>query len=452
MEENNNIEQQVDSMFRDNLNNAQIPAPEGIWESIAQQIPQPITSPSIETLNNTTNSLFTSISTISKIAIIATTAAITGLGVYFITNETKKNDSNELLIEKEGIENDSKISNKTVESINYENEINNPIAKSKENIEQITKSGGNVNNSSSQVNNHTSQNKNLVPSQNNISQNNINPSYIKGENSNKTPIITASPVIRNEENPGAVLSDTIICFTNLFKPNWAFGQTKVLSSQIEIDNKTYTSVDASLLNNSKNKWITIKASLANGDKVERRVKLSNLQLELSITNAAQGAAYCQILNGNLFTHTLWYINNHLLEEEVKHIVYYRNMEFETGTAINLKIVTIDANACKDSLLKDISFFMDELSEPVIPNVITPNNDGLNDKWDIQIKGEVYFNAKVLGNNNSIIFQSNNSDLKWNGLDIHGNIVPEGSYIYIVEYKFPNQKVESKTGYIQLIRN
>jgi len=457
LEENKNIEQQLDSMFRDSLNNAEIPAPDGIWESIAQNILQPSITPSAEVISNTSNSIFSSISTIGKIAIIATTAAVTGLSVYLLSNEPTQNPKTEIVAEsKNVIENEEKLESVEIVTViedNTEETNTEETIVSNENTDRTTDNNVESSNQKNLTNKPKSQDNTSSPTNiANTSSSQATQVISKTDNSTKTSLTQTPSTSKTEEKASFKMSDTIICFTTSFKPTWAFGQTKISNPQIVLDNNTITSLNANILSNTKNKWFIVKATLANGDKVERRVKLSSSQIELSVSNSAQDAAYCQILNGNLFSHILWYINNQLIEEDVKHIVYYRNMEFETGTSIDLKIVTTDLNTCKDSLHKDISCFMDVLSDPVIPNVITPNNDGLNDKWEIQISGEVYFNVRVLGINNTILFQSNNKDDKWDGLDIQGNMVPSGSYLYIVDYQFPNQKVQTKSGIIQLIRN
>lgn len=75
----------------------------------------------------------------------------------------------------------------------------------------------------------------------------------------------------------------------------------------------------------------------------------------------------------------------------------------------------------------------------IPNVLTPNNDGVNDTWTLISLTEI--EVSILNRWGNLVFHEKSKTIIWDG-----NNLSDGVYYYIVETK--NTK---KTGFIHLIR-
>lgn len=82
--------------------------------------------------------------------------------------------------------------------------------------------------------------------------------------------------------------------------------------------------------------------------------------------------------------------------------------------------------------------------PVIPNVFSPNGDGINDKWNIgSLNSYVNCTVQVFNRYGHPVFQSNGYNKPWDG----GNL-PAGVYYYIID---PKNGRKTFTGSLTIIR-
>ncbi|MCX7863135.1 MAG: gliding motility-associated C-terminal domain-containing protein [Bacteroidales bacterium] len=84
----------------------------------------------------------------------------------------------------------------------------------------------------------------------------------------------------------------------------------------------------------------------------------------------------------------------------------------------------------------------------IPNVFTPNGDGINDKWEIKFI-EMYSNPIIIvfDNTGKKLFESKGNYIPWDGTS-NGKQLPMGSYYYIIDLNIDNK--EPFSGNIDII--
>lgn len=94
----------------------------------------------------------------------------------------------------------------------------------------------------------------------------------------------------------------------------------------------------------------------------------------------------------------------------------------------------DANNCFTSQSIQINGYQTNSTFENIPNVFTPNNDGVNDFFDFKtIESCNLFTFEIYDRWGLKIFYSqNNKATKWDGKTLNGDVVPDGTYYYIME--------------------
>ncbi len=89
----------------------------------------------------------------------------------------------------------------------------------------------------------------------------------------------------------------------------------------------------------------------------------------------------------------------------------------------------------------------------IPQLITPNNDGYNDVWEVEnLKNIEKIKVVIVDRWGSEVYskQGNNDNMPvWKGTNRSGKLVPTGTYYYFITVNFSNTIVQ-KSGFIELV--
>jgi gliding motility-associated-like protein len=90
----------------------------------------------------------------------------------------------------------------------------------------------------------------------------------------------------------------------------------------------------------------------------------------------------------------------------------------------------DAAKCRENALIDLTLDFPPFR---IPNAFTPNGDGINEKWEIAaLKDFPECQVKVFNRSGHLIWWSDTGYTEpWDGIDKSGNVLPVGSYYYLV---------------------
>lgn len=94
------------------------------------------------------------------------------------------------------------------------------------------------------------------------------------------------------------------------------------------------------------------------------------------------------------------------------------------------------------------------STAIVPNVFSPNGDGLNDTFMVEGLSLVDFSMEVYDRWGLIMYETNNPGRGWNGgLDNSAEKVPDGTYYYIVKFRdlCSQEPTTTRTGHVTLLR-
>ena len=87
----------------------------------------------------------------------------------------------------------------------------------------------------------------------------------------------------------------------------------------------------------------------------------------------------------------------------------------------------------------------------IPNIITPNNDGLNDGFGIKNNGVDEYGLTIFNRWGQIVFERQAREIQWNGTTNSGTDLEAGTYFYVLVVDNGSKGTFEKTGFITLVR-
>lgn len=106
----------------------------------------------------------------------------------------------------------------------------------------------------------------------------------------------------------------------------------------------------------------------------------------------------------------------------------------------VQLYIIDQNGCEDSTTQIVTIY----GELLIPNVITANEDGVNDLFEI--KGlQPNTTLLILNRWGQVVFETSNYENDWGGKDMSGKDLVEGVYTY----KLISSDDKRKHGFVHL---
>ena len=123
--------------------------------------------------------------------------------------------------------------------------------------------------------------------------------------------------------------------------------------------------------------------------------------------------------------------------------------FTDSVTLTATLTIVDTNGCAGTT-KSNRFFVIP-NDYFLPNTITPDGNNINDEFKlngfVQVKN---FSMKVYNRWGQQVFESLDPDKGWNGTFM-GELVPNGNYIYIMEFEDMSGKKYEKKGYIMVMR-
>ncbi|MCB9261424.1 MAG: PKD domain-containing protein [Flavobacteriales bacterium] len=147
---------------------------------------------------------------------------------------------------------------------------------------------------------------------------------------------------------------------------------------------------------------------------------------------------------------------------------HKNLSFEKNSSHNyapdkgkfeVSLISKSKEGCLDTATQTIE--NEHGFEMMIPNIITPNKDGLNDEYDIEMEGEDFYELSIYNRWGELMYRAKQDTEYGSGLNWNGNVMntdvpcPGGTYFYILRYRegcIDDAEIEKYSGTITVVRD
>lgn len=122
-----------------------------------------------------------------------------------------------------------------------------------------------------------------------------------------------------------------------------------------------------------------------------------------------------------------------------------------GNIGTYQIVLLASNGiCNDTMLSTVTVLPFPPPEVFVPNVFTPNGDGANDQFWIQVKYGAAISVQIFNRWGNLMHEINNLTDKWDGT-VNGNPVSDGVYFFKYSVTGIDGSVVTGHGYVTIER-
>jgi gliding motility-associated-like protein len=125
--------------------------------------------------------------------------------------------------------------------------------------------------------------------------------------------------------------------------------------------------------------------------------------------------------------------------------------YPVGGTFDITLIVTDAIGCVDSITQSI-FVKDP--EIYVPNVFTPNGDGVNDFFNLPFDGFKSFQITITNRWGNVVWDRQRDNAKplllWDGTDDGGSDCTDGVYFYMLSGEMKGGTMVSKNGFVTKI--
>lgn len=131
-----------------------------------------------------------------------------------------------------------------------------------------------------------------------------------------------------------------------------------------------------------------------------------------------------------------------------HLQY--NMLDAGASTVDICLTVTDENACTDTFCRTIDLI--EKLRVFVPNVFTPDGDGVNEVWFPRVLGAVSYEVVVFDRWGDVVFRSTTVGEPWLGGRQNGDyFVQDGLYHYILKVAGADLEVREYEGHVIILR-
>ena len=122
--------------------------------------------------------------------------------------------------------------------------------------------------------------------------------------------------------------------------------------------------------------------------------------------------------------------------------------FDQPGTHSVTLISVNEQGCSDTLVKNIQVLEDY--HVYVPDVFTPNGDGLNDLFQPIIQGVRLYKIFLYNRSGSLVFSSQNIEDSWDGT-LNGTDLEQGVYQWVMEVSTSKEVYKKLSGQVYLSR-
>jgi len=124
--------------------------------------------------------------------------------------------------------------------------------------------------------------------------------------------------------------------------------------------------------------------------------------------------------------------------------------YSNSNKYNIVLTAFSENGCKDTAMRNI--ILSQPLEYTIPNVITPNQDNINDIFAPDITGEyAAYSMQIYNRWGKLVFETEEINNAWEGKNMNLQDLAAGTYYYIITITKIDGTIEENKGNVSLLR-
>ena len=124
--------------------------------------------------------------------------------------------------------------------------------------------------------------------------------------------------------------------------------------------------------------------------------------------------------------------------------------YNASGSYTVSLIAVNSNGCTDT--SSYSFYLSDSSGITLPNIFTPNADGINDIFKPVARGISSMKVNVYTRFGNFVYGWETINGFWDGYTTSGVICEPGTYFYILEATGFDGKTYKLKSYLTLLRN
>lgn len=257
-------------------------------------------------------------------------------------------------------------------------------------------------------------------------------------------------------DPVLSISDTLVCYPGLFKLGLSdLADSNYLFTWSLSDNRVFQG-PAPTISISKAGNLAVKLNIASPSGCKKDKDFGTIIKVAEKPKAAFTANETQFtlkdptiflknesVNANKY---LWNFGDIKTSEEIN-----PSHTYDKSGNYRILLQAFSANGCGDSAI--LAIRVGENTDFFIPNIFTPNGDGLNDifKPELGKNSITAFSMTVFNRWGMEVFNSNDPNIGWDGSNRKGKSAPTGVYVYQILFSAESEATKLVKGSVTLIR-